>query len=77
MDVSFKNIEYCIMNNMFKINQTVPYNLRKRNVLQIRNPNSVKYGTKTISYEFEKWRAIRGSVGGVLVCVAWMAWVEC
>ena len=37
------------MNNIFKVNQTVPYDLRKRNVLQSRNPNSVRYGTKTIS----------------------------
>ena len=38
------------MNNMFKVNQTVPYDLRKRNVLQSRNPSSVRYGTATISY---------------------------
>ena len=29
------------MNNMFKVNQTVPYDLRKRNVLQCRNASSV------------------------------------
>ena len=34
------------MNNIFK----VPYDLRKRNVLQSRNPSSVRYGGKTISY---------------------------
>ena len=38
------------MNNIFKVNQTVPYDLRKRNVLQSRNPSSVRYGTETISY---------------------------
>ena len=38
------------MNNIFKVNQTIPYDLRKRNALQSRNPNSVKYGTETISY---------------------------
>ena len=38
------------MNDIFKVNQTVPYDLRKRNILQSRNPSSVKYGTKTISY---------------------------
>ena len=27
--------------------------------------------------EFEKWRAIRGSVGGVDNVVAWVAWVMC
>ena len=36
------------MNNIFKVNQTVPYDLRKRNVLQSRNPSSVRYGTETI-----------------------------
>ena len=30
------------MNNMFKFNQTVPYDLRKRNVPQSSNPSSVK-----------------------------------
>ena len=39
-----------IINNIFKVNQTIPYDLRKRNVLQITNPNSVKYGTESISY---------------------------
>ena len=38
------------MNNTFKVNQTVPYDLRKRNVLQSRNPSSVRYGSDTISY---------------------------
>ena len=38
------------MNNIFKVNQTVPYDSRKRNVLQSRNLSSVRYGTETISY---------------------------
>ena len=38
------------MNNISKVNQTTPYDLRKRNVLQSRNPNSVKHSTETISY---------------------------
>ena len=38
------------MNNIFKVNQTVPCELRKRNVLQIRNPSSLRYGTETKSY---------------------------
>ena len=42
------------MNNTFKFDQTVPYDLRKRNVLQSRNPSSVKYGTETISYNAPK-----------------------
>ena len=44
------NLSPCIMNNKFKVNQTVLYDLRKRNVLQSRNPSSVRYGTETISY---------------------------
>ena len=44
------NLSPCIMNNIFKVNQTVPYDLRKRNVLQSRKPTSVRYGTETISY---------------------------
>ena len=38
------------MNNIFKVNQAVRYDLRKRDVLQSRNPSSVRYGTETISY---------------------------
>ena len=38
------------MNNIFKVNQTAPYDLRKRNVLQSRNPTPVRYGTLNIFY---------------------------
>ena len=31
------------MNNILKVKQTVPYDLRKRKVLQSRNPSSVRY----------------------------------
>ena len=37
------------MNNIFKISQTIPYDLRKQNVLQSRNSSFVGYGTETIS----------------------------
>ena len=47
------------MNNIFKVNQTVPYDLRKRNVLHSRNPSSIRYGTETISYIASKiWRPV-------------------
>ena len=46
------------MNNIFKVNQIVPYDLRTGNVLQSRNPNSVQYGTKTISYIAPKNKVI-------------------
>ena len=38
------------MNKIFKVNQTVPYDLKKRNLLQSRNHSSERYGTETISY---------------------------
>ena len=38
------------MNNIFKVNQTVSCDLRKRNVFQSRNPRSVRYDSETISY---------------------------
>ena len=38
------------MNNIFNLNQTVPYDLRKRNVFQKRNQNFVSYGIETMSY---------------------------
>ena len=37
------NLSPCIMNNIFKVNQTISYDLRKRN----RNPSSVRNGTET------------------------------
>ena len=43
-------IEIYIMNNIFKVNQTTPYDLRKRNVFRRRNPNSVKDSIESISY---------------------------
>ena len=44
------NLSPCIMNNIFEVNQTVPCDLRKWNVLQSRNPSSVRYGTETRPY---------------------------
>ena len=44
------NLSPFIMNNIFKVNPTVPYDLRKRNVLQTRNLSSVRYGTEMISH---------------------------
>ena len=47
------------MNNTFKINQTVPYELRKRNVLQGRNINSLRYAREIISYiAFKIWSLV-------------------
>ena len=52
------DLSHCITNNIFKDNQTIPYDLRKRNVLQSINPNSVRCGTETISYTSPKIWAI-------------------
>ena len=38
------------MDDIFKVNQTVTYDLRKRSIPQSRNPSSVRHGTETISY---------------------------
>ena len=46
------------MNNIFKVNQIVPYDLRTGNILQSRNLNSVRYGTETISYIGLKIRSL-------------------
>ena len=50
IEIYIYSLSPCIVNNIFKVNQTVPYYLRKRNILQSRNPSSVRYGTGTISY---------------------------
>ena len=35
---------------IFKVNETISYDLRMRNKLYARNPKTVKYGTKTMSF---------------------------
>ena len=39
-----------IMGNVFKQNQSIPYELKNCNTFRGRRANSVKYGTETISY---------------------------
>ena len=39
-----------ILNEVFKVNKTIPYDLRMRNELYARNPKTVRYGTETISF---------------------------
>ena len=59
--IHHKNIQslaieiYKFLYNLFKVNQTVPHDLRKRNILQSRNHSSVRYGTETISYIAQKY----------------------
>ena len=39
-----------ILRNVFKVNETIPYDLRMRNQLYAANPKRVRYGTETISF---------------------------
>ena len=39
-----------ILSEGFKVNETIPYDLRMRNELYARNPKTVRYGTETISF---------------------------
>ena len=39
-----------ILGEVFKLNKTIPYDLRMRNELYARNPKTVRYGTETISF---------------------------
>ena len=38
------------MGRVFKINRTLPYNLKTHNQFSSRVPETVKYGTETISF---------------------------
>ena len=52
-----------LLEHSFKVNQTVPYDLRKRKVLQIRNPSSVRHGTETIFYIAPRiWSLVPGPI---------------
>ena len=39
-----------ILNEVFKVNETIPYDSRLRNELKARNPKTVRYGTETIFF---------------------------
>ena len=39
-----------ILSEVFKVNETVPYDLRMRNELYARNPETVRYGIETIFF---------------------------
>ena len=41
-----------ILNEVFKVNETIPYDLRMRNELYARNSKTVRYGTETINYSY-------------------------
>ena len=46
----FHGLSPSIMKNIFHFNTNISYNLGSRNELYSRNPQTVKYGTETISY---------------------------
>ena len=39
-----------ILNEVFKVNKTIPYDLRIRNELYARNPKTVRYGTEAVAF---------------------------
>ena len=60
-----------ILNEVFKVNETIPYDLRMRNELYARNPKTVRYGTETTSFLSPKiWSLIPQNIkdSGSLPC---------
>ena len=60
-----------ILNEVFKVNETISYDLRMRNELCARNPKTVRYGTETVSFSSSKiWSLIPQNVkdSGSLPC---------
>ena len=60
-----------ILNDVSKVNETIPYDLRMRNELYARNPKTVRYGTETISFLSPKiWSLIPQNIkdSGSLPC---------
>ena len=54
-----------ILNDVSKVNETIPYDLRMRNELYVRNPKTVRYGTETISFLSPKiWSLIPQNIIG-------------
>ena len=39
-----------ILGEVFKVNETIPYDLRMLNELYARNPKTIRYGKKTVSF---------------------------
>ena len=59
----FHSLSSSIIKNVFHFNTNVPYNLRSGSELYSRNPISVKYGTKTISYLAPKiWSLVPNAI---------------
>ena len=60
-----------VLSEVFKVNETIPYDLRMRNELYARNPKTVRYGTETISFLSPKiWSLIPQNIkdSGFLPC---------
>ena len=61
-----------ILSEVFKVNETIPYDLRMCNELHARNPKTVRYGTETISFLSPKiWSLIPQNIidSGSLPCL--------
>ena len=64
-------ISPAILSEVFKVNETMPYDLRMRNELYARNSKTVRYGTETISFLSPKiWSLIPQNIkdSGSLPC---------
>ena len=64
----YKNIHGvlpAIIGEVFKINRTLPYNLRIQNKFSVRVPKTVKYGTVTVSFLAPKvWALVPEKIKG-------------
>ena len=52
-----------ILGEVFKVKETIPYDLRMRNELNARNPKTARFGTETLSLLSPKiWASIQQSI---------------
>ena len=60
---SFEGLSLSIKKNVFHLNTNIPYNLRSRSEVYCRNPETVKYVTKIISYLAPKiWSLVPNAI---------------
>ena len=59
----FHGLSPSIVINVFHFNINIPYNLRSRSEFYSRNPDTVKYGTESISYLVPKiWSLVSNAI---------------
>ena len=64
-------LSLAMLSEVFKVNETTPHDLRMRNELYAKNPNTVRYGTETISFLSPKiWSLVPQNIkdSGSLSC---------